>query len=153
MKTLPMALCVAALLGGIIALLVWGGSPPAWLAGLEAALLMGAALLYGYVGHVPAIGRWLWLRPIRGTVLVGLGIVAMFVPPQLVLAAFLVAAGVRLVWQSACDLERRGVPSAGAVPQDTTNLEQRGVPCHVVTRDPSCAVGGNAESHQLPPAR
>jgi hypothetical protein len=128
MKALPLALCAGALLGGIVALLVWGASPPVWLAGLEAALLMGAALLYGYFGRVPDVPRWLWLRPIRGTVLVCMGIVAMYVPPQLVLAAFLVGTGVRLVWVAACDLVRQDALVGKDAEQDSAIVEKRSNP-------------------------
>lgn len=107
MKTLPLIACAAALAGGIAIMLRWGIDPPPWLAGLEAAVLAGAALVYGYTAWLPTLPRWLWLRPIRGTVLVLFGIAAMYVPPQLILSAYLIGAGVRLVWQSACDLAEK----------------------------------------------
>src|SRR3954447_26561537 len=100
MRHLPLVLCASALVGGIVALLAWGASPPPWLAGLEAALLAGAALLYGFTAWLPALPRWLWLRPIRGVALVILGVGAMYVPPQLILSAYLIGLGVRLVWKS-----------------------------------------------------
>jgi hypothetical protein len=104
MRTFNLLFCAAALACGIAALLAWGVTPPLWLAGLEAALLAGAALTYGFAAYAPALPRWLWLRPIRGTVLVILGIGAMYVPPQLLLSAYLLGRGVRLIWQSACEL-------------------------------------------------
>ncbi len=117
MKTFSLLFCAAALACGIAAMLVWGVTPPPWLAGLEAALLAGAALLYGYgfTAYLPALPRWLWLRPIRGTVLVIFGMVAMWVPPQLVLSAYLIGVGVRLVWQSACELADRDGAVTGVV--------------------------------------
>jgi hypothetical protein len=104
LKYLPLNLCALALALGIIALLAWGLTPPAWLAGSVAALLMGAALTYGFTAYIPNITPWLWVKPIRGTVLVMLGICALYTPPSLIIAAYLVGVGVRLVWQSACEL-------------------------------------------------
>lgn len=115
MKTLALLFCAAALACGIAAMLVWGATPPPWLAGLEAALLAGAALIYGFTAYLPALPRWLWLRPIRGTVLVILGMGAMYVPPQLLLSAYLIGVGVRLVWQSACELAERDDTVTGVV--------------------------------------
>jgi hypothetical protein len=104
MKTLSLFSCAAVLAGGIAAMLAWGISPPVWLTCLEAALLSGAALIYGFTAWLPTLPQWLWPRPIRGTILVVLGIGAMYVPPQLILSAYLIGIGIRLVWQSACDL-------------------------------------------------
>jgi hypothetical protein len=104
-----LALCAAALLGGIVALLHWGVTPPPWLAGIEAALIMGIAMNYGFTARLPRI-PWLACRPIRGAVLVVLGSIMVFIQPQLIVAAFLIARGIRLVWLSACqlaDAERR----------------------------------------------
>ena len=66
MKLLLLALCAVILGLGIVAVLAWGASPPPWLAGLEAALLAGAALAYGFTGCLPALSHWLWLRPCAG---------------------------------------------------------------------------------------
>jgi hypothetical protein len=108
MKALPLILSSAAVLAcGIAVMLLWGFSPPPSLAGLEAALLSGGALIYGFTAWRPTLPRWLWLRPVRGTVLVVFGIAAMYVPPQLILSAYLIGVGVRLVWQSACDLTEK----------------------------------------------
>jgi hypothetical protein len=115
MRTFHLISCAAALGCGIAAMLAWGVTPPAWLAGLEAALLAGAALLYGFTAYLPALPRWLWLRPIRGTVLVILGMGAMYVPPQLLLSAYLIGLGVRLVWQSACELALADAAPTGVV--------------------------------------
>jgi hypothetical protein len=98
-----LALCAAALLGGIVALLHWGVTPPPWLAGIEAALIMGVAMSYGFTARLPRI-PWLALRPVRGAVLVVLGSIMVFIQPQLIVAAFLIARGIRLVWLSACQL-------------------------------------------------
>jgi hypothetical protein len=108
-KTLQLTLCLAVLLGGIVALLHWGAAPPPWLAGSEAMLLMGVALTYGYTGRLPRF-PWLALRPVRGTILVMLGVTVIFVQPQLLVAAYLIGQGIRLVWLSACDVA--GMPIA-----------------------------------------
>jgi hypothetical protein len=102
-KSFQLTLCLAALLGGIIALLHWGATPPPWLAGTEAALIMALALTYGFTGRLPQI-PWLGLRPVQGTLLVMLGTVMVFIQPQLIAAAYLIGRGIRLVWQSACQL-------------------------------------------------
>jgi hypothetical protein len=102
-KNAQLTLCLAALLGGIIALLHWGATPPAWLAGSEAALLMALALNYGFTARLPQV-PWLALRPVQGTLLVMLGSVMVFVQPQLIVAAWLIGRGIRLVWASACEL-------------------------------------------------
>jgi hypothetical protein len=102
-RNFQLTLCLAAVLGGIMALLNWGATPPPWLAGTEAALIMAVALSYGFTARLPRI-PWLALRPVRGTVLVTLGCVCVFIPPQLILAAYLIGRGVRLVWLSACQL-------------------------------------------------
>lgn len=100
MRYLPLILCSIAMIGGCCALLVWGAHPPAWLAGLEAALLAVSALVYGFTAYLPALPRWVFLRPVKGAFLVTLGIGAMYVPPQLIFSAFLIGWGVRLVWES-----------------------------------------------------
>lgn len=103
LRILPLALTAVAMAGGCIAMLVFGLHPPLWLATLEAALLSGAALVYGFTACLPALPAWVWLRPVRGAFLVTLGIGAMYVPPQLLFSAFLIGWGVRLVWQSATE--------------------------------------------------
>jgi hypothetical protein len=115
MKIRPLISCGAVLGCGLAFMLTWGLTPPAWLAVLEAALLSGAALLYGYTAWQPSLPAWLWLRPVRGTALVIAGIVAMYVPPQLILSAYLIGVGVRLVWRSACDQAKEGDADAGVV--------------------------------------
>jgi hypothetical protein len=122
-KNFQLTLCLAALLGGIIALLNWGATPPAWLAGTEAALIMAVALNYGFTARLPSI-PWLALRPVRGTILVMLGTVMVFIQPQLIVAAYLIGCGIREVWQSACELAAVDRPDAveqrsdGAVEQE-----------------------------------
>ncbi len=111
MKLLPLFLCAVAMLLGCAALWSWGTSPPAWLKGLEAALLAVAALLYGYFRYLPRIPGWLLARPVRGAALFCAGVAVMYVPPQLVLSAFLIGNGVRMVWEAACEpgpMTRRG---------------------------------------------
>ncbi len=67
-----------------------------------AVLLVGFALIYGFTARLPPIPRWLWLRPVRGSVIVCLGVAALFVPTELIVSAYLIGVGVRMVWSSAC---------------------------------------------------
>ena len=122
MKTFPLISCAAVLACGVAAMLMWGIFPPAWLTCLEAALLSGAALLYGYTAWLPTLPHWLWLRPIRGTVLVIFGIGAMYVPPQLLLSAYLIGVGIRLVWRSACDLAEKDATDPRVTHADADRL-------------------------------
>jgi hypothetical protein len=122
MKILSLISCAAVLGCGIAAMLMWGFTPPAWLAGLEAAMFYGAALLYGYTAWQPSLPAWLWLRPVRGTMLVIAGIVAMYVPPQLILSPYLIGLGVRLVWRSACDLAEKDDSETGVPPAHADRL-------------------------------
>lgn len=104
MKIVPLLVSSIALSAGGLALYEWGLFPPAWLAGLECLLLSSAALLYGFTAWRPRLPDWVQLRPVRGAALVTFGIVALYVPPQLVVSAYLIGLGVRLVWQTACQL-------------------------------------------------
>jgi hypothetical protein len=137
-----LVLCAAALLGGIVALLHWGVTPPPWLAGIEAALIMGVAMSYGFTARLPRI-PWLALRPVRGAVLVVLGSIMVFIQPQLIVAAFLIARGIRLVWLSACELadaERReavGQYAAVVQCQTTGPYEAVGQPSIAPVAQPS----------------
>lgn len=105
MRTFQLTLCISALAGGILALVNWGLEPPLWLGVTQAALLMGAALVYGYTAYLPSLAPWLWLRPIRGTIFVMLGIAVIHIPAQLLLAAYLIGRGTRLIMLAACRLE------------------------------------------------
>ena len=70
---------------------------------------MGVAMNYGFTARLPRV-PWLMLRPVRGAVLVVLGSIMVFIQPQLIVAAYLIGRGIRLVWLSACqlaDAERR----------------------------------------------
>jgi hypothetical protein len=121
-KTFQLTLCTAALLGGIIALINWGLNPPLWLGVIQAALLMGAALVYGFTAYLPTLAPWLWLRPIRGTIFVMLGIAVIYVQPQLLLAAWLIGRGTRLIWLAACQLEESERPEHYAALSPRTTL-------------------------------
>jgi hypothetical protein len=100
---------VGALGSGIVAAVLCGGEPPAWLLRTELGLLCGGALVYGYgftASLVLPVAPWLWSsRAIRGAVFVCLGVGAVFVPVQFVIAAFLIGVGARMVTASACALE------------------------------------------------
>ena len=68
------------------------------------------ALAYGFTpAALPRLG-WLHSRPVKGAVLVCLGIAAIFIPLSFVIAALLIGGGTRMVWDAACDLED-GKPS------------------------------------------
>jgi hypothetical protein len=122
MKIFPLISCAAVMACGIVAMLVWGATPPAWLSCFEAALLSFAALAYGYTAWMPSLPHWLWLRPIRGTLLVTLGIGVLYVPPELIASAYLIGRGVRLVWQSACDLSEKDATSTGVIHVEADRL-------------------------------
>jgi hypothetical protein len=91
---------------GIVAAVLCGGEPPAWLLRTELGLLCGCALVYGYgftASAVMPVAQWLWSsRAIRGGAYVCLGVGAAFVPVQFVFAAFLIGAGTRMVIASVC---------------------------------------------------
>ena len=118
MKSLPLILSASAALACGIAIKLMLGS----LAGLEAAVLSGTVLIFGFTAWLPTLPRWLRLRPIRGTVLVIFGIVAMYVPPQLILSAYLIGTGIRLVWQSACELAAKDGTEPGVTHADADFL-------------------------------
>jgi hypothetical protein len=128
LKLLPLISCVFVLAGGIATMLLCGLTPPPWLAGLEATLLAGAALVYGFTAYFPSMPRWLWLRPVRGTVLVVLGIGAMYVPPQLILSAYLIGVGVRQVWRSACEMAEKEGIDPGVTHADADRLPVPALP-------------------------
>jgi len=108
MRTIPLMSCAVILACGIVALLAWGLNPPPWMLGLEAALLVGSATVFGFTAWLPDPRPLLRLRPVKGTLLVILGIVAMYMPAQLCIAAVLIGIGIRLVWASACELAADG---------------------------------------------
>jgi hypothetical protein len=101
---LPLAATCGALALGIAALIAFGTEPPVWLLRAELAALSAAALLFGFARRVPSLLPWLKLRPVRGAALVCVGVVAVYLPPQLVISAVLIAAGTRLAWAEACEL-------------------------------------------------
>lgn len=100
------ALCVAALGGGCFLVVFTGGELPGWLLRAELAAFCSVALVYGFFASLPTLTPWLWSRPIRGAALVCLGVAAIFVPLEFVLAALLIGVGTRLTWASACELTR-----------------------------------------------
>ena len=96
---------LAAVSTGMVAAMLWGGSLPGWLLSLELAMLLAGALVYGLTGAKPSLAPWLRSRPMVGAALVSLGVAVTFIPLQFVIAAFLIGAGTRLTWLSACELE------------------------------------------------
>jgi hypothetical protein len=101
------AICLAALGGGCFLIVFWGGELPGWLLRAELAAFCSVALVYGFFASLPTLTPWLWSRPIRGAALVCLGVAAIFVPMEFVLAALLIALGTRLTWASACELAQQ----------------------------------------------
>jgi hypothetical protein len=88
---------------------MWAGGfqPPAGLVVAELAGLSLIALVCGFTASLAmlrALLPWLRLRSVRGTVLVCLGVVSVYVPPQFLYAAVFLTLGIRLVWAEACDL-------------------------------------------------
>jgi hypothetical protein len=98
------AMCLAALSGGCFLVVFWGGELPGWLLRAELAAFCSVALVYGFFASLPTLTPWLWSRPIRGAALVCLGVAAIFVPLQFVVAAVFIAMGTRLTWASACEI-------------------------------------------------
>ena len=92
---------------------------------------MGVALNYGFTARLPRV-PWLALRPVRGTILVMLGSVMVFIQPQLIVAAYLIGRGIRLVWLSACKAAAEEQQGAGepcvAMAQPTAVVRYREEP-------------------------
>lgn len=105
---------LTALILGVSAALTVGGALSGWVMSASLALLMAAALGYGFCAAMPSLSPLLWARPLQGTALVCLGIVAVFLPPQFCIAAILLAAGTRTVWSAACELADAERPAADA---------------------------------------
>src|SRR3954447_26472690 len=85
------AACVAALGGGCFLVVFWGGELPDWLLRAELAAFCSVALVYGFTASLPSFAPWLWSRPIQGAACVCLGVAAIFVPLQFVVAAAFIA--------------------------------------------------------------
>ncbi len=75
---------------------------------LLAALLLGG-LFYGFTGLFPRF----YSRLFRGVMIFSLGAFAPLIPPQFVLSAILVGAGVRMMWSEACKRKTYGREDAG----------------------------------------
>ncbi|WP_422929663.1 hypothetical protein [Singulisphaera sp. PoT] len=101
--TLSCLVSVLSLAAGSLCLWLWGVGPPGWLIRGQVALFSALALAYGFSSLQPSIPRWIWLRPIRGTLFVVCGIAAMYIPIQFLVSAYLMGAGIRLIWASACE--------------------------------------------------
>ena len=98
---------IAGLAGGTSLLLYWGGEAPAWLLKLECVAVMAAALAFGFTSYSPTAPEWLRHDAVRGVALVYLGVGAVFVPTSLLLSAFLIGCGCRLVMKSAVHISAR----------------------------------------------
>jgi hypothetical protein len=106
-KTVYVVSCgiaAAALAGGVFLVLAYGFSPPPWLLTAELAILSALALACGFTARLPALLPRLRLRPVRGAMLICLGVAAVYLPPQFIASAVFLSLGVKLVWAEACDL-------------------------------------------------
>jgi hypothetical protein len=97
-------IAAVALAGGGVLVVAFGFSPPPWLLTAELAILSAVALACGFTACIPAVLPWLRLRPIRGAMLICLGVAAVYLPPQFIASAVFLSLGVKLVWAEACDL-------------------------------------------------
>jgi hypothetical protein len=95
------------LVGGTTLLAYWGGEAPAWLLKLEVVAVMAAALAFGFTTYSPSAPEWLRHDAVKGVALVYLGVGAVFVPTNLLLAAFLIGCGCRLVMKSCVHITAR----------------------------------------------
>jgi hypothetical protein len=101
---------IAAIFGlacGTSLLLYWGGEAPRWLLMVECAAVMVGALLFGFTSYSPSAPDWLRHEAVRGVALVYLGVGAVFMPTNLLMSAFLIGCGCRLVMKSAVQVSAR----------------------------------------------
>jgi hypothetical protein len=68
---------------------------------------MAAALAFGFTTYSPSVPEWLRHDAVKGVALVYLGVGAVFVPASLLLSAFLIGCGCRLVMKSAVHVSAR----------------------------------------------
>ena len=88
---------IAGLLAGTSLLLYCGGEAPRWLLMIECIAVMVGALLFGFTSYSPSAPDWLRHDAVRGVALVYLGVGAMFMPTNLLMTAFLIGCGCKLV--------------------------------------------------------
>ena len=103
------ASALALALGGL-GLYAWGMDPPGWLVRAQAASFSTLALAYGFSSLRFRLAPWTGLRSIRGATCVVTGVAVMYIPPQFLLSAYLMGAGIRSIWAAACEL---GTPPPG----------------------------------------
>ena len=106
--------CMGALVSGLALMVSHGGNPPAWLIRSEMAVFTLSALACGFA-NLPNALPWLRLRSIQGTILVVLGVAAVYVPPQFLFSAVFIFLGLRLVKASLGDLESKTASANGTV--------------------------------------
>lgn len=104
---------VALVLGGFLAIANGLQAPP-WLLGAELAVLSALAAACCFTKLLPALLPWLTLKPVQGTLLLVGGVLAVYVPPQFVVAAVMLALGSRLIWAEACRLADGETPKRAA---------------------------------------
>lgn len=109
------------LLVGIALLLAGGGESPRWLSGILVVALMFGALAYGYTLFSPRVPGWMTSRPVVGVSLIYLGVISMFLPPNVVAAAVFIGSGTRLILTS--DTVRVRVVQGGTLARRETGTE------------------------------
>ena len=97
---------IVGLLAGTSLLLYWGGEAPGWLLKLECLAVMAASIAFGFTSITLDAPEWTRHDAVRGVLLVYLGVGAVFVPANLLLGAFLIGSGGKLVMRSAAPLAR-----------------------------------------------
>ncbi len=98
---------IVGLLAGCSLLLYWGGEAPAWLLKLECACVMAAALFFGLSLYSPTAPAWLRSDAVRGVACVYCGVGAMFTDPRVLISAFLIGTGCKILMRSAVETKAR----------------------------------------------
>jgi hypothetical protein len=120
---------IVGLLAGCSLLLYWGGEAPPWLLRLECLAVMAGALFFGFSAWSPSAPSWFRHDAVKGVALVYLGVGAVFLPTNLLLSAFLIGSGCKLVMKSAAPVVKifNGMPlsrTGEIVIREATTLEK-----------------------------
>ena len=82
---------------GLMATLVVAFGLPAWLLKGEVLIIFTFSIVYAFTAYAPKLPAWMMCPELRGVTFVALGGIALFLPPQIYISAYLVAVGARLV--------------------------------------------------------